>query len=138
MESNNITRILEQLADHEKRLARLEGSTTASTAVERPGGSKQRTLREIVKGRKFKNGQEQLAVIVGYHEVILGNPTMKTVLKDEWLAAKMLSKYDAKFLERAKDVFFRIHSDNTCILTQTGEEFFDEFLKNESTTSTSK
>ena len=136
MSKDQIKQIFAQIADHERRLKNIEG--TPRTSATPPAGSKQRTLREIVKGRKFKNGQEQLCVIVGYHEVILKNPAVRTTLKDEWLAAKMLNKYDGKFLERAKDVFFRIHSDDTCVLTQTGEDLFEQFLKNEPSNEASK
>lgn len=137
MINDQIRDVLRKLANHEERIAHLEGSVVTPAIVAKSSG-KQKTLREIVKGRKFKNGQEQLAVIVGYHEVNLQKPISKTVLKDEWLAAKMRNKFDGKFLERAKDIYFRIHPDDTCVLTQTGEEFFDQFLKNESATPTSK
>lgn len=136
MPKDQIKEILAQIADHERRLKSIEGAARI-TPTPSPN-SKQRTLREIVKGRKFKNGQEQLCVIVGYHEMVVKSPIAKTALKEEWLAAKMLNKYDGKFLERAKDVFFRIHPDDTCVLTQTGEDFFEQFLKNESLNSTSK
>ncbi len=99
---------------------------------------KQKTLREVVKGREFKNGQEQLAVIIGYHETILGKPVKKSALKDEWFAAKMINKYDTKYYGRAENVFFRESTDDTCALTQGGEEFFDKFIKNESINPTSK
>ena len=126
-----LQKIADQLAGHEARISALEGSGAHPVASADSGSGKQKTLREIVKGRKFKNGQEQIAVIVGYHERILGTLINKGDLRLEWTNAKMTNKYSTEFVTRAKDVFIRIGSTEMCDLTQTGEDFFDEFLKNE-------
>lgn len=92
---------------------------------------KERTLREIIKGRKF-NGQEQVAAIVGYHEKVLSQPIHKNEIKNVWQDAKMNGKYAAIYLTRAqKDALVRVFDDETCDLTQTGEEFFSGLLTNE-------
>lgn len=137
MAGGEFKKILEQLEDHEKRISALEGPSTAKAARTNPKEGKQMTLREVVRGRKFKNGQEQVAVIVGYHENILGALIKKDNIKSEWTNAKITNKYSAKFIARAKNVLIRVHLDGTCDLTQTGEDFFENFLKNEPAKSTS-
>ena len=126
MTEEQIKKIIEQLADHEKRLTKLENYKTDVLAVNiKPVAGKQQTLRELIKGRIFKNGQEQIAVIVGFHEKILGQLINKDNLKPEWENAKMTNKYNTAFVDRAKDTFIRISKEGKCDLTQTGELFFD-------------
>ena len=132
-----IKKILERIENHEKRIRALEKSSSVQAVRINRRERKQKTLREIVKGRKFKNGQQQVAVIVGYHENILGALIKKDNIKSEWTNAKMTNKCSAEFIARAKDVLIRVQPDGTCDLTQTGEEFFEKFLKNEPTESTS-
>ncbi len=140
MKKNKITEginnIVSQLANHEKRLMKLEGSTKAPRLKSYSG--KQRTLREVVKGRKFKNGQEQIAVIVGYYEKVVGSLINKDKIKEEWSAAKITNKFSSEFISRAKNVLVRIQPDETCDLTQGGEDFFDKFIKNEPLNQASK
>ncbi len=134
----DIKEINKILQDHEKRIRVLEGSGENSSERKKIGNGKQKTLREIIKGRKFKNGQQQIAVIVGYHENTVGASIHEDKIKIEWSNAKMTNKYSKNFLDRAKDELIRVHPDGTCDLTQTGEDFFDKFLKNESADTTSK
>ncbi|MDO8451259.1 MAG: hypothetical protein Q7S76_00130 [bacterium] len=139
MEQEKIEQIIAQLADHEARLKQLEGGVrSAASSVAIGSGDKQKTLREVVKGVKFKNGQEQVAAIVGYHEKILGQPIQKEKIKEEWAGAKMNGTYSPMYFSRAKDTLIRVLNGGTCDLTQTGEEFFDRLLKNESADATSK
>jgi len=120
----------ERIIDLESRVSALEerifSTNTSSVSV----GGKERTLREIVKGKKFKNGQEQIAAIVGYHEKILGQCIAKEAIKNAWQSAKMNGAFAAIYLTRAKDTLIRILDDGTCDLTQTGEEFFEALLNN--------
>ncbi len=138
MTSEQLQQIIKRLDDHEKRIRAFEGSGINTSEKTNVGNGKQKTLREIVKGRKFKNGQQQVTVIVGYHENTIGVLIHKDNIKTEWSVAKMTNKYSKNFLDRARGDFIRIHPDGTCDLTQTGEEFFEEFLRNESTDTTSK
>jgi len=131
MNAADIKDILKTLEDHEGRLCYLERSAIEQMATPRSG--KQKTLREFVKGKKFKNGQQQIATIVGYYEQLLSKPIHFDDIKVEWVNTKMTNKYDPNFLMRAKDDLIRVHPDGTCDLTQTGEDFFEEFLKNEPT-----
>jgi len=138
MTDARLQKIITQLEDHEKRIGVLEDSEINPSKRKRPGSEKQKTLREIAKGRKFKNGQQQVAVIVGYHENTLDVLIHMDNIKTEWNNAKMTNKYSKTFIDRAKEEFIRVHSDGTCDLTQTGEEFFEDFIKNEPLDSTSK
>jgi len=130
--------IEKRLDNHEKRIRALEGSEIIPSGKKSSGSEKQKTLREIVKGRKFKNGQQQVAVVVGYYENTLGTLIHKDHIKTEWNNAKMTNKYNKTFIDRAKDKLIRVRSNGTCDLTQTGEDFFENFLKNESTGSASQ
>lgn len=138
MTEEQLTKIIEQLADHEKRIRAIENSGTKQSEQSDMVIGKQKTLREIIKGRKFKNGQQQIAVIVGYHENTLKELIHEDKIKTEWDNAKMTNKYSKNFLDRSKDELIRMHPNKTCDLTQTGEEFFEKFLQNEPTISASK
>lgn len=138
MTDKQFQKIIAQISDHEARINVLESMGVNRITTKNLGGEKQKTLREIVKGRKFDNGQEQIAVIVGYNENILGMFIHKDNIKTQWVDAKMTNKYNTTFIERAKDDLIRIKPDDTCDLTQTGEEFFDKFVKNEPTKTASK
>lgn len=127
MQQEQITKILTQLANHEARIKQLEGGDH-SIAKPYVGGGKQKTIREVMKGKKFKNGQEQIAAIVGYYEKVLGEVIKKDQIKNEWSGAKMNGDFSPVYFSRAKGTLIRVHPDGTCDLTQTGEEFFDSFL----------
>jgi len=140
MTEEQFQKIIEQLASHEKRLNILENSSNSQAVSVNTGKGyeKQLTLREIVSGRKFKNGQEGIAIIVGYHEKVVKSLLHEDNIKTEWTNAKITNKYSTTYLGRAKDKLIRVNSDGICDLTKTGEEFFGNFFKNESTDSTSK
>lgn len=133
MTEDYVAKILAQLADHEARLKKLESGQSGAPAQRPSVGGKQKTLRELVKGKKFNNGQEQVAAIVGYHELVLGQRIPKNQIKEEWADSKMKGAYAPVYLSRANGVLIRVHTDDdSCDLTQTGEEFFDKILNNES------
>ena len=126
----NLQKINKILQDHEQRICALESTRSHLITSTSSKDKKQKTLREIVKGRNFKNGQEQIAIIVGYYEKIVGTLIHKDNLKTEWINAKMINKYNPNFLKRAKDDLIRIHPEGACDLTQTGEDFFERFIGN--------
>jgi|SRR3989344_7967444 len=138
MQQEQIKKILSHLADHESRLKQLENGERTAPPPRINMSDKKKTLREIVKGKKFKNGQEQIAAIVGYHEKVLGQLIPKDKIKIEWTEAKLKGDFSPMYLSRAKGTLVRILEDGTCDLTQTGEEFFDQILNNESTNTASK
>lgn len=131
MADTSIEHILAQLKNHEERLRALE-STTGGTAPAPKGGKKQLTLPEVVKGKDFKSGQEKIAVIVGYYEKTLGTtPVTATSVKEGWRLGKFDGKYNPNLLARAiKDGFVR-NIDENLDLTQTGEKFWEAFLKSD-------
>lgn len=138
MTDEQFQKIADQFADHEVRISALEKLLVIKIAGGKPGDGKHKTLREIVKGRKLKNGLEKLAVIVGYHEKLVGSLVKKDDLKKEWQGTKMTGTYKTNLLDDASGVYIRVLPTGECDLTQTGEEFFEKFLKNEPTKSTSK
>ena len=139
MSDTEFQNILKRLDDHDNRLQAIERSLSPSPGVVKQSGrSKQVTLREIVKGRKFNNGQEQIAVIVGYHEKMLGAVIEKKSIPAEWFNAKMPNKYDPNYLRRVIDDLIRIDAGGHCDLTGTGEEFFENFIRNEPINEASK
>lgn len=129
MIKEQLKKVMEKIEDHEKRIQKLEKFSGVSAIKISPKEKKQIILREIVRDKKFKNGQEQIAVIVGYHEKILGTLINKDSIKSEWINAKITNKYSTHFIDRAKDVLIRIHPNGNCDLTQSGENFFETFLK---------
>ena len=136
MSDEQLTRILSQLADHENRLHKLEGPTPPTFAP--LGGDKQKTLREIIKGKKLNNGQEKIAAIVGYAEKISGKLVTKKEIGKIWVDTKFDGTYKTNLVDDASGTYVRVHSNGECDLTQTGEDFFEKLLKNEPSNPTSK
>lgn len=131
-------KIFAQLSDHESRLNHLESGLRPATKSSDGVTDKQKTLREIVKGKKFKNGSEKIAAIVGYHEKMIGKLINKVDIGKNWVNAKVDGTYKTNLLDDANGIYVRIHTNGECDLTQTGENFFDNFLTNESTSTTSE
>lgn len=123
--------IEQRISELESRIGVLEAKILNGDVPTISTSSKEKTLREIVKGKRFKNGQEQIAAIVGYHEKVLGQPIQKDQIKEVWQDSKMNGEFAAVYLTRAKDTLVRILSDGTCDLTQTGEEFFEALINSE-------
>jgi len=132
MTNKNIKQILNKLEDHEKRIRVLEvgkskadGQLTTHVDVQ-----KQLTLAELIRGKSFKAGQEKVAVIVGYYEKILHKEAVKEAdIKEGWKKGKFDGKYSPNLLARAiKDGLVR-NIDGSLDLSQTGEKFFENFLK---------
>jgi len=105
--------------------------------VSRP--SKTKTLSEIIKDKKFKNGQEKVTVIIGYYEKIEKKTDItESDIKKGWIKGKLDGKHRSNLLERAVgDGLVRDLEAGAYDLTQTGEDFFEKFLKNEHTKTTS-
>ncbi len=132
MADEQIQKILGQLEDHERRIITLEKGKgePSPQATNFDGSKKTLTLAEIVRGKSFRSGQEKVAVIVGYCEkVVHKNPIKESDLKQGWKEGKFDGKYANTLLLRAiKDGLVRdIGGDFD--LSQTGEEFFDNFFK---------
>lgn len=86
------------------------------------------TLAEVIRGRNFNSGQEKIVVIVGYYEKILKkDPIREADLKEGWKVGKFDGKYSPNFLTRSATWVRNI--DSNLDLSQTGERFFEDFLK---------
>lgn len=106
----------------EKQLVGREGG---GLAVPSRADVKTKTLRELAKGKKLTNGREKIAVIVGYHERVLGTLIHKEAIRDEWKQAKFDGTYKTNLLDDADGLYIRVAPSGECDLTQKGEEFFD-------------
>lgn len=121
--------IIDQLKDHEDRIRMLEKVIQSTSPITTPS-SKQVFLPELIRDKHFKSGQEKIAVIVGYYEKLINQlPVSIKSIKDGWKMGKFDGKYDTKLLARAiKDGLVR-NIDENLDLSQTGEKFFNNFLK---------
>jgi len=115
-----------RIKDLEDRVSLLE--RRAKTEVTSLNTSKDKTLREITKGKKFRNGREMVATIVGYHELILCKKIERNAIKQEWQAAKMPNTFDNKFINSTVDEYIKISIEGVCDLTSTGEEIFEGII----------
>lgn len=129
MKNTRIQEFVDQLSEHERRLRMLESRPKRPDGVSNSRG-KTRALPEIIKGQNFRSGQEKVAIIIGYYEKVLRQPAIKeSTVKEGWRIGKFDGKYDHNFLVRAiKNGFVRAIDDNLD-LSQTGERFWDLFVK---------
>ncbi len=112
-----------------KRVERLEKEFLAPRPVAKHG--KQRTLPELIKSKKFKNGQQKVCVIVAYLEKYGGSKSITEVeITQGWRDGKFDGAYARTLLDRAiGDGLVRDLKDGTFDLSQSGEEFYEEFTK---------
>lgn len=122
--------------DTEDIIARIEkleeavfGDEKEVVALKAPG--KPITLVELARNRLLKNGQQKVAVIVGYNEKIFNeSPIAMSAIKELWKKGKFVGKCDPKLLERALlEGLVREPEDNVYDLGQKGEDFFEEILR---------
>jgi len=126
MDSKEIEKILE-------RIQRLEDAVFGINQVDGQfaGQVKQKTLAELVRGKKFENGQQRIAIVVGYLEKIQRKSNIKGgEIKQAWIDGKIEGSYDNSFLRRAiKEGLIRDMKDGIYDLSQSGESFFEQKLK---------
>lgn len=116
------------------RLDKIEQFLFKSPAlVNMTANKKEITLPELVRNKKFKNGQQRVAVVVGYIEMVVGKKEIKLKdIKDGWMEGKLEGTFVDTLLRRAiKDGLVRHKKDGTYDLSQTGESFFSGFLNQE-------
>ncbi len=111
------------------RVEKLEKLIQTPTPARKHG--KQRTLPELIKGKKFKNGQQKVCIIVAYCEKY---GDKKSVLENEiaqgWRDGKFDGAYARTLLDRTiGDGLVRDLKDGTFDLSQSGDEFYEEFMK---------
>lgn len=133
-----INQIKRKLDNHEKRIRvletgkyKVEDQKINGQTITHIDTQKQLTLAEIILGKRFKSGQEKIAIVVGYYEKIFKKSSIKEAeIKAGWIRGKFNGKYRSNLLERAVgDGLVRDLEDKTFDLSQTGEKFFDNFLK---------
>jgi len=126
---DDLTSIIDQLKDHEKRISVLEGNLTSSDS-KITSKVKELTIAELIKGKKFHSGQEKIATIVGYCEKTLKLEKIdEGKIKTNWVNGKLDGKYRSNLIERAVgDGLIRDLENGTYDLSQTGESFFEELL----------
>lgn len=93
--------------------------------------TKEKTLPELVKGREFKNGQQKVAVIIAYREKY-GRQTALTMqdVVQGWRDGKFDGSFARTLLDRAiSDGLVRDLKDGTFDLSQSGDAFYEEFMK---------
>jgi hypothetical protein len=120
------------LIDITSRLEKLEKIVFGDNSAKLTFSSKAKTLPEIIRRRKFNSGQEKIAVIVGYYETIMKkSPIKETELKAGWKTGKFDGKYNSALLLRAIKEGWVRKIDKNLDLSQSGENFFEGFIKNE-------
>lgn len=131
MSNHNLKQIMARLNDHEKRINKLEKNKMGTYPKIPLGKQKQITLAEMIRGRNFNSGQEKITVIIGYYEkIIQKSPIKEAEIKTGWIKGKFDGKYRSILLERVvKDGLVRDLENKNFDLSQTGERFFDNFLK---------
>jgi len=118
----------------EERLKKLENAVFGDTNP-LVRNVKQTALSELSRSPLLKNGQQKIAAIVGYNEVVAkASPIGMVEIKSEWIKAKFVGKADPKLLERAiTDGLIRELDGKVYDLTQKGEDFFAELTNGGST-----
>ncbi len=119
--------------DIETRLLRLEAAVFGSGTTPKPVTSRKPiALSQLSHSRLLTSGQKKVALIIGYNEVILGQPPINFPrIKEQWISAKFSRKCDPKQLERAitEGLVRDPESSNLYDLTRDGEDFLKEVLK---------
>lgn len=115
--------INKELLERIEKLEKLFGASDSKPIVK-----KEKMLPEIIKGKKFGNGQEKIAVIVGYKERVNGSSVSLKDISQGWRDGKFDRSFARELLNRAiKAGFVRDLKDGTYDLSQTGEEFYESF-----------
>jgi len=132
MSDKVLKQILEKLNQHEKRIGAIERRDLVAMKGKELSATEEKnlTLPEFIRNKSFKNGQEKIAVIVWYYEKILQEKSIKEVnLKEGWRVGKFDGKYNPNLLIRAiKDGLVR-NINGDIDLSQTGEKFLEDFLR---------
>lgn len=119
-------------SDIEARVKKLEEAVFGNGAeYQLAKSSKQVALSQLSRSTLLSSGQKKIALIIGYNELISGNPPISLPeIRDQWTKAKFKGKCDAKQLERAiVDGLVRDpDSSKSYDLTRDGEDFVKDVL----------
>ncbi|MCB2230672.1 hypothetical protein KQH82_08145 [bacterium] len=118
------------------RVERLEkvvfgGADENTYSARSKSGNKKPTIAEIAKGTELKNGQEKVALVVGYLEKVEGRSEIRqSDIKGAWIDGKLQGDYANVLLQRAvKDGLVRNRKNGIYDLSQSGETFFADLMK---------
>lgn len=123
---------LEKIVERLERLEQAVFSTKISSS--KPLTVKNISLPELIRKRTLQNGQQKVAVLVGYMEKIENKSQIAMAdIKDAWRRAKFDGGFANVLVTRAvKDALIADYSsDGNYVLTQTGERFWEEQLANQ-------
>jgi hypothetical protein len=121
--------ILVRLENIEKALSINVAANADVNKPIRPGKTlKAITLPELARSKKAVNGQQKVAIVVGYYERITRkDPITKNDIKEGWKEGKFPGSFADVLVHRAiKDGLIR-DLKGKYDLSQTGEDFFDDF-----------
>ena len=116
-----------------ERLERLEHAIFDSEMkpmAQKPS-SKGLSLPELIRNKSLENGQQKVAVLVGYMEkmenktsIVMGD------IKEAWRRAKFDKAFANILVTRAvkEGLISDYGNDGNYVLTQTGERFWEEFV----------
>lgn len=115
-----------------ERLEKLEKTVFSDTAkkslVEQ--SQKPRTLPELIRGKNISSPSKKVAIIVGYKEkIIVAGHSSKQDIRQGWIDGKFTGMFRTNLIELAvKSGLVRKVGNNTYDLSQSGEQFFADFL----------
>lgn len=121
----------DEIKEIKLRLTKIENTLFGDgNSVPKTSSSKSLTLPELARAKKLENGQQKIAVIVGYHEKIAKTDAITVeIIKAGWKDGKFSGSYNSALLIRAiKDALVRDNKNGTYDLSQTGEDFFNDIL----------
>lgn len=117
----------------EKRLIIIEGEVKKLLLLPEEDLPKRKdiTLAELRRKSEIKNGQQSVALIIGYYEKVLKEEAIKPKdIESGWRDGKFSGKYNPNFLIRAiKEGLVRPQKEGVYDLSGTGEDFFDAQIK---------
>lgn len=129
--SLNTEYIEKKFASFEQRIIALEAILGRELPSQEKVNSRNGKLETVAEYRRRvspKNGQQAVALIVGYYEKVLkqGSASIKDI-EIGWRDGKFDGKFHSELLRRAvKDGLIRQQSGGLYDLSGTGESFFDE------------
>ena len=118
--------------DIEQRLKLLEDAVFGTGGATPSQTGKQLALSELAGSSLISNGQQKIAVVLGYNELILkGDPLSMPEIRKAWTTAKFDLKPDPKQLERAIKAGLVRDAENTkkYDLTRKGEAYFQTVME---------
>ncbi len=122
---------MDRLDSIEERLKKIEavvfGNSNSHQELKK---KKVVSLAELARRDSLKqvNGQQKIAIIVGYYELVLREaPVKPEVLRNAWKEGKFKGSYHPSFVQRAVGYLIR-NQKGAYDLTQDGEDYFNQVI----------